>query len=103
MRRLLSVFAPPVLFQRHRATYFQPRKGIVPAFVRRFFLRYPHAHLYIVFCLLSSAMIGPSLSSVYVYLTTTPEEFKRYELERVALVRERQKYGQLWSPFDFPM
>ncbi|CAJ0599326.1 unnamed protein product [Cylicocyclus nassatus] len=86
--------------QRTRATYFQQPKRFPPAFIRRFFLRYPQSPLYIVFALLSSAMLGPSIHSIYLYLTLTPEEFEKYRFERNAVVRERQKYGKyLWIPF----
>ncbi|KAK6743834.1 hypothetical protein RB195_010874 [Necator americanus] len=87
-------------FRRNRATYFQQQKRFPPAFVRRFFLRYPQAHLYIVFAMLSSAMLGPSMYSVYLFMTLSQEEFERYRFERTAVVRERQKYGKyLWIPF----
>ncbi|VDL65955.1 unnamed protein product [Nippostrongylus brasiliensis] len=62
----------------------------------RFFLRYPQAPLYIVVAMLCSAMIGPSMHTVYLYLTMSPDEFKRYETERRLVVRERQKYGEYW-------
>uniref|UniRef100_A0A7I4YFB5 NADH-ubiquinone oxidoreductase B15 subunit n=1 Tax=Haemonchus contortus TaxID=6289 RepID=A0A7I4YFB5_HAECO len=100
MRRLLSALTQSVSFHRNRATYYQTRKGLMPAFVRRFLLRHPQTPLWIVFALLSSAMVGPSMISVYYYITLSPEEFDRYKEERMFLVRERAKYGKhLWIPF----
>ncbi|WKX99377.1 hypothetical protein Q1695_014339 [Nippostrongylus brasiliensis] len=100
VRSLLSIVTTPLQFHRNRATYYHSKKSFVPAFVRRFFLRYPQAPLYIVVAMLCSAMIGPSMHTVYLYLTMSPEEFKRYETERRLVVRERQKYGKsLWIPF----
>ncbi|EPB74455.1 hypothetical protein ANCCEY_06465 [Ancylostoma ceylanicum] len=100
MQKWLAVAQRTLVFQRNRATYFQQQKRFPPAFIRRFFLRYPQAHLYIVFGLLSSAMLGPAVHSVYLFMTLTPEEFERYRFERTAVVKERQKYGKyLWIPF----
>ncbi|CAD6188101.1 unnamed protein product [Caenorhabditis auriculariae] len=97
---ILRTALPAVQAFRSRATYFQKNKRFPPAFIRRFFLRYPHAHLYIVFGLCSSAMISPVLHSCYMYMTMTKFEFEQYKLDRSALVRERQKFGKsLWIPF----
>ncbi|KAK6056562.1 hypothetical protein COOONC_05934 [Cooperia oncophora] len=94
MRTLLSVVTRSLVFQRDRATYYQNKKGILPVFVRRFFLRHPHAHLWIVLGLLISSMVGPSLIPTYYFFTLSPEEFRNYQLERKNLVHDRAKYGR---------
>ncbi|KAK5977380.1 hypothetical protein GCK32_014551 [Trichostrongylus colubriformis] len=100
MRGLLSALIPSVALQRNRATYYKTKKGFVPTFVRRFFLRHPQSPFWIVLGLLCTATLGPSLIPVYYFITLSPEEFKRYSIERKALVMERAKYGKsLWIPF----
>ncbi|CAI5448819.1 unnamed protein product [Caenorhabditis angaria] len=96
--KLKSSFA---LSLRERSSYYQQNnRRFPPAFVRRFWLRHPNAHLYLVFGLCSSAMIAPVLHSCYLYMTMSKSEFDAYRIEQNAIVLERQKYGKgLWFPF----
>ncbi|GMT19368.1 hypothetical protein PFISCL1PPCAC_10665, partial [Pristionchus fissidentatus] len=86
---------------RMRATYYQaPKRRIIPAFVRRFLLRYPTAPLWTVFGLCSSAMVFPVAHGLFKWATMSKEQFYTYCQERNALSEERQKFGtNLWFPF----
>ncbi|MFH4977131.1 hypothetical protein AB6A40_003840 [Gnathostoma spinigerum] len=78
---------------RGRATYFQPARRWPPRFIRRFLLRYPRAHFYAVFGILSLGVMGPVFPWFYNYFTLSKDEFIDYRNNYNSQVQLRQKYG----------
>ncbi|KJH46266.1 hypothetical protein DICVIV_07653 [Dictyocaulus viviparus] len=100
MQKFLAVACQSLNVQRNRATYYHQRNRFIPVALRRFFLRYPRAHLYITLGILCCAMLSPLVPSFYYFFKLSPAEFDEYVKARRALVRERQRYGtNLWIPF----
>ncbi|CAJ0578138.1 unnamed protein product, partial [Mesorhabditis spiculigera] len=85
--------------RRQRASYYQPPKKFPPAFVRRFLIRYPRAHLWGITVLGAGAFVLPVIYQSYFYCVMTPEEWYAHRTDHEAKVLLRQKYGRdLWFP-----
>ncbi|TKR64307.1 hypothetical protein L596_024866 [Steinernema carpocapsae] len=94
---------PPTTSQavRHRVSYYQPSNNKwPPRFIRRFFLRYPKAHLYATVGVCVMAMFYPVIPWFYSYLTMSRDDFVKYRDHYNSVVRERQRSGNdLYLPF----
>uniref|UniRef100_A0A915BIC6 Isoprenylcysteine carboxylmethyltransferase family protein n=1 Tax=Parascaris univalens TaxID=6257 RepID=A0A915BIC6_PARUN len=91
-----------IISKRTRATYYQPSRKWPPRFIRRFMLRYPQGHLYVVLGICSTGMVFPAGIWMYKALTMDKEELIDYRNRYNAIVQDRQKYGrQLAFPFFF--
>uniref|UniRef100_A0A1I7Z2U5 NADH-ubiquinone oxidoreductase B15 subunit n=1 Tax=Steinernema glaseri TaxID=37863 RepID=A0A1I7Z2U5_9BILA len=103
MNSLVRCCRPPSISTtvvRNRVSYYQPSRRWPPRFVRRFFLRYPNAHLWGTLGVCSVALLFPIFPWFYNYATMSREEFMRYRDQYNIVIRERQKFGtSLYFPF----
>ncbi|KAK0420883.1 hypothetical protein QR680_014945 [Steinernema hermaphroditum] len=98
--RCCRVPSVPRTIVRNRVSYYQPTNRWPPRFIRRFWLRYPNAHLWGTLGICSVALLFPILPWFYNYFTMSKEEFLRYRDQYNIVVRERQKFGtNLYFPF----